>query len=137
MVSDVPVPGHERRVPKRRLSHEDPVERVASPLLLESDSNDWRERLIADLEADRVLQRFDDHLSRLGRAPNLVEVLELKDNGWRDQEIVLIQQLSSGRREEIDPPGEQPGGDVGVEVDQGCHSPDQSRCTRSSASESR
>ena len=137
LLTDRPVPGDQRCTTENRLADDQAIEGVAGPALSQRHIDHFLKGKVADRESHLSPERLDHGLPGFGCPPDLVEILKLQLDGGRNHEIVLIEKSPYAFRDQHSVTGEQPGGDVSVEVDQGRHSPDQSTWTRSSGSDSR
>lgn len=114
------------------LGDNDAIEGIACPGLALGALDDFGKGMAAELEPDGGGEFMNDLGRRCLGSADLVEVLKFQTNHRRYQDVACLERVTDSRREEVLAAGVQPGHDVGIEIDYGRHSFDQSMCTNAS-----
>lgn len=101
VVPDVPVLGDQRRSAELGLPDEESVERISRPIQGKGDLHHAGKGEVANFQPDLTPKVLEDHLRRLSGPPYLEEILKLKLDNRRDQQIGAVEELPDPRGKEV------------------------------------
>src|SRR5215831_8781873 len=114
------------------MADDEAIERVAAPGERSGRCDHPSEVEVTDLEPNPSPQFLDDGIRSDRQASDLAKKLDLENRHRRNEERLAIDRSARLCAQHLSGSGIEPGDHVRIEIDQGFHSEDQSRCTRSS-----
>lgn len=111
----------------RRLADNQTIEGIASPRLGQSGLDDTPKVLIGQLQPHLGVKTLKHLMCPHPKPSDLTKELKLEKHDRRDEDPAFVERVASAIAQQVEAGEVQPDEHVGVEMDQGRHSADQSR----------
>lgn len=120
------VPGDQWGVVVHPVRDDETVKGITRPAEPARDLGNVIERAFSSTKTDLPIQVGDDVAGSGANSPDLEKVLKLQHSHWRDNEFFHFEEPTRRGRDQVGATLVEPQNDMGIEVDQGRHSDDQS-----------